>query len=404
MATETITTTLPMRKNTTYLKLLSAQIISLIGTGISSLTLALLAWELEAEDASAVLGTAFALKMIAYVGLAPVFGAVAHKLPRKQFMFALDILRAGLILCLPFVTQSWQIYVLVFVINACSAGFTPLFQSTLPQILPDRDQYVRALSYSRMAYDLEQIISPLLTAMLLLLIGFRDLFILDALTFILSGVLIISCTLPAVMPVDHGRGGVWNNLKFGIQSYLGTPRLRALWVAYLAAAGASAMVIVNTVVYINQVLEGGDRETALAMAVVGFGSMMVALKLPGWLEKRTIRPFMIAGGVSISLALLFGALTPSWPGFVAVCLLLGIGMSCIQTPAGVLVTRSCKEPDAPAFFAAHFSLSHLWWFFTYLLAGWSSAAIGLSMSYLLMGGLCTVSLIVVSLMFPPRED
>ncbi len=59
---------------------------------------------------------------------------------------------------------------------------------------------------------------------------------------------------------------------------------------------------------------------------------------------------MIAGGVSISLALLFGALTPSWPGFVAVCLLLGIGMSCIQTPAGVLVTRSCKEPDAPAFF------------------------------------------------------
>ncbi len=198
--------------------MLSAQIISLIGTGISSLTLALLAWELEAEDASAVLGTAFALKMIAYVGLAPVFGAVAHKLPRKQFMFALDILRAGLILCLPFVTQSWQIYVLVFVINACSAGFTPLFQSTLPQILPDRDQYVRALSYSRMAYDLEQIISPLLTAMLLLLIGFRDLFILDALTFILSGVLIISCTLPAVMPVDHGRG-VWNNLKFGIQSY-----------------------------------------------------------------------------------------------------------------------------------------------------------------------------------------
>ncbi len=61
-----------------------------------------------------------------------------------------------------------------------------------------------------------------------------------------------------------------------------------MWVAYLAAAGASAMVIVNTVVYINQVLEGGDRETALAMAVVGFGSMMVALKLPGWLEKRTI--------------------------------------------------------------------------------------------------------------------
>ncbi|PSW19999.1 MFS transporter [Photobacterium sanctipauli] len=390
-----------MWKNTTYVKLLSAQIVSLLGTGISSITLALLAWDLAEENASAVLGTAFAIKMIAYVGLAPIFGAIAHKLPRKAFMFGLDIVRAGLILCLPFVTQAWEVYVLVFCINACSAGFTPLFQSTLPQVLPDREQYVKALSYSRLAYDLEQIISPLIAAALLMVISFRGLFIFDACTFLVSGLLILFCILPVSLPVEHGKG-VWNNLKFGIQSYLQTPSLRALWIAYLAASGASAMVIVNTVVYINEVLAGGDKQTALAMAIVGLGSMVVAFKLPTLLDKFDVRTSMIAGTAAITISLLFMSALPMWFGFAIACFVLGMGMSCIQTPAGLLITRSCSEQDSASYFAANFSLSHLWWLFTYLIAGWSSAVLGLSHSYLLMGLLSAISLLLVVCYFPKQ--
>ncbi|MGF1701769.1 MFS transporter [Photobacterium makurazakiensis] len=403
MATETLSASSSMWKNKTYIKLLSAQVVSLIGTGISSITLALLAWDLAEENASAVLGMAFAIKMVAYVGLAPVFGAVAHKLPRKKFMFGLDIARAGLILCLPFVTQHWQIYLLVFLINACSAGFTPLFQSTLPQVLPNREQYVKALSYSRLAYDLEQIISPLLAATLLLVISFRHLFLIDALTFLLSSLLIMRCIFPVIQPIAHGKGA-WNNLKFGIQSYLRTPSLRGLWIAYIAASGASAMVIVNTVVYINEVLAGGDKQTALAMAFVGFGSMTVALKLPTLMDKVKVRTLVITGTAVITLTLISISLLPTWVGFAAACFMLGVGMACIQTPAGVLITRSCEEQDSAAFFAANFSLSHLWWFFTYLLAGWSSTVLGLSASYVLMGMLSAISFLLVVRYFPKEGE
>ncbi|MGF1682892.1 MFS transporter [Photobacterium minamisatsumaniensis] len=403
MATETLTASSSMWKNKTYIKLLSAQVISLAGTGISSITLALLAWDLAEENASAVLGIAFAIKMIAYVGLAPVFGAIAHQLPRKQLMFGLDIVRAGLVLCFPFVTQNWQIYTLVFLINACSAGFTPLFQSTLPQVLPDKDQYVKALSYSRLAYDLEQIISPLLAASLLLVLGFRHLFFLNALTFIVSAVFIICCVFPILRPVKHGRGA-WNNLKYGIQSYLQVPRLRALWMAYIAVSSASAMVIVNTVVYINEVLAGGDKQTALAMAIVGFGSMTAALKIPTLIGKYQIRTFIITGTAGIAFSLLFTSSLPTWVGFSISCFILGMSMACIQTLAGVLITRSCEEHDSAAFFAANFSLSHLWWFFTYLLAGWSSTVLGLSTSYVLMGMLSAISFLLVVRYFPKSGE
>ena len=76
--------------------------------------------------------------MVAYVAIAPLAGAIAHRLPRRASLVALDLARAALIGCLPFVTEIWQIYVLIFALNACSAVFTPTFQATIP----DRNNFV----------------------------------------------------------------------------------------------------------------------------------------------------------------------------------------------------------------------------------------------------------------------
>jgi hypothetical protein len=38
-------------------------------------------------------------------------------------------LRAAVALCLPFVTEVWQVYLLIFGLQSASAGFTPTFQA-----------------------------------------------------------------------------------------------------------------------------------------------------------------------------------------------------------------------------------------------------------------------------------
>ena len=73
---------------------------------------------LAGGEAGAVLGTALAIKMIAYIGVAPVVGAYANRLPRRSFLVAMDLLRAGVALSLPFVTEVWQIYILIFVLQS----------------------------------------------------------------------------------------------------------------------------------------------------------------------------------------------------------------------------------------------------------------------------------------------
>ena len=159
--------------NKVYRTLFLAQVISLLGTGLSTIALALLAFELAGNEAGKVLGIALALKMVAYVFVAPVIGAFADKFSRRKLLINLDLGRAILILFLPFVNEIWQIYLIIFILNSFSAGFTPIFQATIPDILTDKGQYTRALSLSRLAYDLENLSSPIIAALLLTILSYN---------------------------------------------------------------------------------------------------------------------------------------------------------------------------------------------------------------------------------------
>lgn len=209
----------------TYRHLFSAQVIALIGTGMMTVALGLLAFKIADDKAGAVLGTALAIKMVAYVGVAPVVGGFANYLPRRAFLVSMDLMRAAVAIALPFVDQVWQVYVLIFVLQAASAAFTPTFQATIPDVLPNEAQYTRALSLSRLAYDMESLLSPTLAAALLTLITYNWLFVGTVVGFLCSAGLVLSVTVPQPEPSAR-KGGIYANTTRGIRIYLATPRLR----------------------------------------------------------------------------------------------------------------------------------------------------------------------------------
>ena len=182
--------------NPVFFKLFSAQVIALVGTGLTTVALTLLAYDLAQENAGVVLGTALAFKMLAYVLFAPVIGGVAHRFARKPLLISLDVVRAVIVLLMPFVTAVWQVYLLIFLLNLFSAGFKPVFAATIPDVLPDEAQYTKALSYSRLAYDLENLLSPTLAGIALLFVSYTGLFVSNSLAFLISAVLILMCMLP----------------------------------------------------------------------------------------------------------------------------------------------------------------------------------------------------------------
>lgn len=151
---------LAVLRHRAYRRLFAAQVVALVGTGLATVALGLLAYDLAGADAGSVLGTALAIKMVAYVVIAPAVGAIADRLPRRALMVTADLVRAGIAVSLPFVGEVWQVYVLVFLLQSASAAFTPTFQAVIPDVLPEERDYTRALSMSRLAYDLESLFSP----------------------------------------------------------------------------------------------------------------------------------------------------------------------------------------------------------------------------------------------------
>ncbi|MFF6777643.1 MFS transporter [Streptomyces sp. NPDC012637] len=439
--------------NRTYRHLFTAQVVALVGTGLATVALSLLAYDLAGGNASAVLGTALAIKMVAYVGTAPLISAFADRVPRRALLVTMDLIRAGVALALPFVTQVWQVYVLIFLLQAASAAFTPTFQATIPEVLPAERDYTRALSLSRLAYDLESLFSPALAAALLSLISYEWLFTGTAAGFAASGVLVVSVLLPRPRPVER-TGGAYAKAVFGTRLFLATPRLRALLALDLVVAAVGAMVLVNTVVLVRDTLGRSAGDVSLALGAYGAGSMSVALVLPRILDRVGDRALMVPAAFVMTAVLgLFatglaaagretagsgaagpgttgpgsagpvpgepGAAGPelmgpgmagpgaegpwAWTALLVAWLLIGAATSAVLTPGGRLVRRSAGAPDLPAAFAARFSLTHACWLLTYPLAGWLAARAGLAVA---AGALTAIALAgsVAAVRLWPRTD
>lgn len=435
-----------------YRRLFAAQVVALAGTGLATVALGLLAYDLAGADAGAVLGTALAVKMVAYVLVAPVATAAVARLPRRAVLVGADALRLVVALGLPFVGEAWQVYLMVFVLQAASATFTPTFQSVVPDVLPDEDDFTAALSLSRLAYDLEAVLSPVLAAALLLVVPSVALFGGTAVGFAASAVLVLGTALPrrgataADAPEDAGTGTppgagpaappdddvpeppFGERARRGALLLFRTPALRPVLALNLAVAAAGAFVLVQTVVIARGTFAAGEGAVALLLAANGAGSMITALLLPRVLRRVEERRVMLGGAALLTVAtalvpLALGAgpaatgAAATGPaagaasagstaaGLVAVgalWVLVGAGWSAVETPVGRILRRSVPPRDLPAAFAGQFSLSHACWLLTYPLAGWLGGAsvLGPGATAVLLAGVAAAATVTGAVLWP----
>ncbi|GAA3324751.1 MFS transporter [Paeniglutamicibacter sulfureus] len=373
---------LAVLRNTVYARLFGAQVIALLGTGLLTIALGLLAFDLAGGDAGIVMGTAMTIKMLAYVGIAPLISALLAHVPRKRLLVSADVVRAAVALCLPFVTEAWQIYALIFLLQSASATFTPAFQALIPSILPEEREYTRALSLSRLAYDLESLVSPMLAAVLLTVLSYHNLFAGTVVGFVGSAVLVAVTRLPVTEPPTSV--GFLDRLTGGVRTFWARRELRGLMALNLVVATTTAMVIVNTVVLVKADLERSQADVALMLAANGAGSMVVALGIPWLLDRFCDRRVMFCGAAVLPVALLAGAAVMRWGSgqgqwfaLIGIWFLIGAATSTILTPSARLLQRNSDEQTRPGVFAAQFSLSHACFLLTYPLAGTLGAVFGL---------------------------
>jgi MFS family permease len=381
-----------LRRNIAFRRLFTAQVVALLGTGLLTVALGLLAYDIAGSAAGAVLGTALAIKMIAYVFVAPIVSSLTNALPSKLVLVTADAVRALTALALPFVDQVWQVYVLIFVLQAASATFTPTFQAVIPSVVPDAQQYTRALTLSRLAYDLESLVSPLIAAALLTVIGFHTLFVGTALGFVVSAVMVVGTVLPKRTAPKHNRPTT------GITTFVRNPELQGLLALNTVVAAATALVMVNSVVYVRDLFGGSSSQLAIALGFYGGGSMLAALLIPRALRSTNDHTLMLTGAATAvvgtaaatAVATLNGG-SAAWMALATTWSILGVGTSMINTPSARILRRESDESTRTSIFTAQFSLSHAAFLLTYPVAGWVGAQFGLFTAAMVLTGLATLA-------------
>src|SRR5262245_11948299 len=166
----------------------SSQVISQIGDGLTKVALLWFVYQLTGSALKmTVVG---ALQTLPPLLLGPFIGVYLDRSPKKPVMIKVDLLRAFLIPLIPLLyalgvlTLAW-LYLIVFLIAIISTAFGPALASAVPTLVQPT-QLTTANALIQTSAHLGVLVGPVLSGLMITLIGTQNVLYLDAATFLLS--------------------------------------------------------------------------------------------------------------------------------------------------------------------------------------------------------------------------
>ncbi|EIJ39354.1 arabinose efflux permease family protein [Galbibacter orientalis DSM 19592] len=392
-------------QNKLFAKVYLAQTIILLGDAFTWVGLALLAYQFGKGRAAVILATALTLRVTAFILFSPFAGVLADRIDRKKILYTTHFIRMGLVALLPFVSAEWQIYVLVFLMNVFNAFFSPTYRSVIPQIV-DKKLYRQAIGLSAATYQLLGVLGPGLAGILAVWLGAREIFLVDAGTFIIAGILLLTLpksflNAPKEEKVLQKHPTTWQDVTKGAKLLFQNRYICFALFIELVSAMAGAFILVNTIILVKGGLSLTDREYGLIMAAFGIGATVAAF-VSGVIDKSKSRQVsLIVGalvlGLSISAAnyLNFSLLFVFW-------IFAGLGQSLAEIPSETLIGENIADEEQGKVYGSHFAFSHLWWAIAYPIAGLLGT--NFPEKEFLYGGILALSLLLIMfLLLRPKE-
>jgi MFS family permease len=185
-----------LRRNRNFRQLWLGQVVSQMGDWFD--TIALYTIILNLTGSGRDVGLLLVARFVPSFLFGPVSGVVADRFSRRTIMIWSDLLRALVVLGFLFVRradQLWIIYVLTVLQLALSTFFEPAKTAAVPSLVADRE-LVAANSISSVTWSVMLTLGAAIGGIITGWFGTNAAFILDALSYVLSAVLIFNVRLP----------------------------------------------------------------------------------------------------------------------------------------------------------------------------------------------------------------
>jgi len=297
----------------------------------------------------------------------PLSGVVADRFSRRTIMIVSDVLRALVVLGFLFVRRAdhlWLVYVLTVLQLGFSTFFEPAKTAAIPSIVEDRE-LVAANAISSVTWSVMLTLGAAIGGVITDWFGTDVAFILDALTYLLSAVLIGSIRVPKRKRRERQKLNLGRLLGItetidGIRYVKNRPRVLALLLVK-PAWGLGGGILTLLAVFGERIFPVGKSAAAgigVLFAARGIGTAVgpiVARRAAGEGKKRMENSIGVAFLIGGAFYMAFGAST----SFVLALIVLGIahtGGSILWVFSTVLLQRTVVDNFRGRVFAAEFAL------------------------------------------------
>lgn len=161
----------------------------------------------------------------------PVAGVVADRVDRKLIMVVTDLLRAGIVLSFLFVDRPervWLIYFLTTTQFVMASFFEPASSAILPRLVQGNKELMSANVLRSITWSVMLTVGAALGGVFAGFFGAQAALLADALTFILSAVLVLRITYQPLKDSEVARGKGYTDLVEGFRYVLARPRTAVL--------------------------------------------------------------------------------------------------------------------------------------------------------------------------------
>jgi MFS transporter, NRE family, putaive nickel resistance protein len=247
------------------------------------------------------------------------------------------------------------------------------------------------------------VLGPGLAGVLAVWFGARQIFFIDAGSFVLAAVLILM--LPAnklqhAVKKNEKTFTAWHDAIKGIRMLFKNPLIRfALFIEFVSAI-AGAQILVNTVEHIKSGLHLDDKHYGWVMAAFGIGASIAAF-VAGSLDKtRTRRLSLIVGALILSVTISITNFV-GYPVMLVLWLFAGLGQSLAEMPSETLIGENIADNEQGKVYGSHFTFSHLWWAIAYPIAGFTGSHF--PTRDFLYGGIISFAFLSIAIFYAKRR-
>lgn len=376
-------------------------LISLIGTWIQMVAQPWLVFQLT--------HSAFLLGVVGFLGFLPVFllslfgGVVADRMNKRNILIFTQSVFMVLAFILAVLTQMRLItpiqIMLIAILNGVVMAFDAPSRQAVVVELVGKEHLLNAIALNSVAFNLSRIIGPALAGIFVASIGMSGCFYINGVSFL---AVIIALFLIKVnnRQKNNIKSALVKDLTEGIRLI---KRNRTILIL-IAMVGVTSLFGISYVIlmpiFANDILKVGVKGLGMLMSATGIGALIAGLVLAGLGDFKYKGKLLILSSVIFSLTLVLFSLSKAYVFSLIILTLMGwASVTAISLINNLLQTSVNDEFRGRVMSIFMFTFAGIMPFGN-LIAGSLAHILGVSLTVMIGGIICTAFFIIINILYP----